>query len=239
MKFAVDFHIHSALSPCGDEDMTPCNIVNMAVLKGLDIIAVTDHNSCANLPAVMEAARENGLMVIPGMEVQTKEEVHILCLFKKLEGAMKFSEIVYNSLPDIKNNEEIFGRQLIFNSSDEIVGKEDRLLLSSTILSVNDVFVLARGLGGICIPAHVDRQSYGIIVNLGFIPPGLNVKTIEISKKSTTEAIYSKHPFLNKYKYIVSSDAHYLQDISEREFFIELSDLSISELFDVLDGKNK
>ncbi|HOR85694.1 MAG TPA: PHP domain-containing protein, partial [Bacillota bacterium] len=201
---------------------------------GLDIIAVTDHNSCSNLPAVMEAAKENGLMVIPGMEVQTKEEVHILCLFKRMEGAMKFAEIVYNSLPNIKNNEEIFGRQLIFNSLDEIVAKEDKLLLSSTVLSVNDVFILVRGLGGICIPAHVDRQGFSIITNLGFIPPDLKVKTIEISKKSTPETVLRKYPFLNKFKYIVSSDAHYLQDISEREFFIELDFLSVSELFDEL-----
>ncbi len=235
MEFAVDFHIHSALSPCGDDDMTPGNIVNMSLLKGLDIIAVTDHNSCANLPAVLEIARENGLMVIPGMEVQTKEEVHIVCLFKKLEGAMKFAEIVYNSLPDIRNNEEVFGTQLIFNSRDEIVGKENRLLLSSTVLSVSDVFILVRGLGGICIPAHVDRPGFSIIDNLGFIPPDLKVKTIEISKKNTPEAVIKKYPFLNKYKYILSSDAHYLQDISEREFFIELDCLSISELFGKLD----
>lgn len=235
MEFAVDFHIHSALSPCGDEDMTPGNIVNMSLLKGLDMIAVTDHNSCANLPAVMEIARQNGLMVIPGMEVQTKEEVHIVCLFKRLEAAQKFAEIVYNSLPDIKNNEEVFGRQLIFNSEDEIVGKEDKLLLSSTVLSVNDVFVLVRGLGGICIPAHVDRQGFSIIANLGFIPPALKVKTIEISKKNTPEAAIRKYPFLGRFQYIISSDAHYLQDISEREFFVELDCLSVTELFNKLD----
>lgn len=236
MEFAVDFHIHSALSPCGDGDMTPNNIVNMALLKGLDIIAVTDHNSCSNLPAVMEAARENGLMVIPGMEVQTKEEVHILCLFKRMEGAMKFAEIVYNSLPDIKNNEEIFGLQLVFNRHDEIISKEDKLLLSSTVLSVDDVFVLVRGLGGICIPAHVDRQGFSIITNLGFIPPNLKVKTIEISKNCTPSAVLKKYPFLNKFNYIISSDAHYLQDISERDFFIELDCLSVSELFYKLGG---
>ena len=237
MEFAVDFHIHSALSPCGDEDMTPCNIVNMALLKGLDIIAVTDHNSCGNLPAVMEAAKENGLMVIPGMEVQTKEEVHLLCLFKRMEGAMKLAEIVYNSLPDIENNEEIFGRQLIFNSSDEIIGKEHKLLLSSTILSVNDVFILTRGLGGVCIPAHVDRQGFSIITNLGFIPPDLKVKTVEISKRCTPDAAFKKYPFLSRFNYIISSDAHYLEDISERDFFIELDCLTVSELFNKLDPK--
>lgn len=235
MKFAVDFHIHSALSPCGDDDMTPCNIVNMALLKGLDIIAVTDHNSCGNLPAVMEAARRFGLTVIPGMEVQTKEEVHIVCLFKKMEGAMRFSEIVYNSLPDIENNEEVFGRQLLFNGCDEITGKEKKLLLSSAALSVSDVLVLVRGLGGICIPAHVDRPGFSIISNLGFIPPGLKINTIEISKKLSPEEVIKKFPFLSRYKYIVSSDAHYLQDISEREFFVELDCLSVSGLFGALD----
>ncbi len=236
MEFAADFHIHTALSPCGDEDMTPNNIVNMALLKGLDIIAVTDHNSCSNLPAVMEVARENGLMVIPGIEVQTKEEVHIICLFKRMEGAVKFAEIVYNSLPYIKNNEEVFGRQLIFNAKDEIIGKEDKLLLSSTALSISDVFILVRGLGGICIPAHVDRPGFSIITNLGFIPANLKVKTIEVSKKFTAEAAFKKFPFLSKFNHIISSDAHYLEDISEREFFFELDCLSVSELFDKLDG---
>ena len=238
MEFAVDFHIHSALSPCGDEDMTPNNIVGMALLKGLDMIAVTDHNSCANLPAIMEVARQNGLMVIPGMEVQTKEEVHIVCLFKKMEGAMKFAEIVYNSLPNIKNTDEVFGRQLILNAEDEIIGREEKLLLSSTALSVNDVFVLVRGLGGICIPAHVDRPGFSIIANLGFIPPNLKVKTIEISKKTAPLAAFKKYPFLNKFNHIISSDAHYLQDINEREFFIDLDCLSVSELFDKLDNRS-
>ncbi|HHY78731.1 MAG TPA: PHP domain-containing protein, partial [Clostridiales bacterium] len=160
MKFAYDLHIHSALSPCGDEDMTPNNIVNMALLKGLDLIAVTDHNSGKNLPAVMEVGKRQGLMVVPGIEVQTREEVHILCYFKNLQSALKLDEIIYNCLPDIDNNEEIFGRQLIFDSQDQVIGKIDKLLLSSSALSVNDVFVLTKGLGGICIPAHVDRPAY-------------------------------------------------------------------------------
>ncbi len=236
MEFAVDFHIHSVLSPCGDDDMTPNNIVNMALLKGLDIIAVTDHNACHNLPALLAVGAANGLMVIPGMEVQTKEEVHILCLFKRLEAAMKFGEIVYNCLPDMPANEAVFGSQLILDASDRITGKVDKLLLSSTTLSVNDVFILVRGLGGICIPAHIDRTGYSIMTNLGFVPPSLKVKTIEISKKNRPKHMMEKYPFLKKYQYIVSSDAHYLQDINEREFFIDLDYLSLSELFKKLDG---
>lgn len=230
MKFAIDLHIHSILSPCGDDDMTPNNIVNMALIKGLDIIAVTDHNSCKNIPAVMEVAKKLGIMAIPGMEVQTKEEVHIICLFKSLEAAMKFDEIVYNCLPDIPNSENVFGRQIIMNSEDMIIEKEEKLLLSSCALSVNDVFILVRGLGGICIPAHVDRNAYSIVTNLGFIPPSLKVKTVEFSKKDTPENILRKFPFLKKYNYIVSSDAHYLWDINEREYFIDMKYLSFTEL---------
>lgn len=234
MKFAVDLHIHSALSPCGDEDMTPNNIVNMALIKGLDIIAVTDHNSAANLPAVLEVGKKQGLMIVPGIEVQTKEEVHIICLFRTLQSALKLDEIIYNCLPDIPNNEEVFGRQLIMNSEDQIVGKVDKLLISSCALSVNDVFILANGLGGVCIPAHVDRPAYSITANLGFIPPSLKVKTVELSKKDSPEIIMKRHPFLKKYDYIISSDAHYLWDISEREFFVEMEFLSFTNLFDIL-----
>lgn len=234
MKFAYDLHIHSALSPCGDEDMTPNNIVNMALLKGLDLIAVTDHNSGKNLPAVMEVGKRQGLMVVPGIEVQTREEVHILCYFKNLQSALKLDEIIYNCLPDIDNNEEIFGRQLIFDSQDQVIGKIDKLLLSSSALSVNDVFVLTKGLGGICIPAHVDRPAYSITYNLGFIPPSLNVKTVEFSKKDSPETIIKRHPFLKKYNYIVSSDAHFLWEISEREHFMEMEYLSFTNLTNIL-----
>ncbi|MDD2481504.1 MAG: PHP domain-containing protein [Lutispora sp.] len=234
MKFAVDLHIHSALSPCGDDDMTPNNIINMALIKGLDIIAVTDHNSARNLPAIIEVGKKQGLMVVPGIEVQTKEEVHIICLFKNLQGAMKFDEIIFNCMPDTPNNEEVFGRQLIMNERDEIIGKVDKMLIASCALSVNDVFILVRGLGGICIPAHVDRPAYSITTNLGFIPPSLKVKTVEFSKKDNPETIMKKHPFLKKYNYIVSSDAHYLWDISEREQFVEMEYLSFTNLFNIL-----
>ncbi len=230
MKFAIDFHIHSALSPCADDDMTPNNIVNMAILKGLDIIALTDHNSCKNLPAIMDVGKKRGLMVIPGMEVQTKEEVHILCLFKDLNIAMKFDEIVHNCLPNIANDEEVFGKQLIMNSQDKVTGKESRLLISSCSLSIDDVFSLVRAFGGFCIPAHVDRTAYSIISNLGFIPPTLKIKTVEISKKGNIESIVKKFPYLKDFDYIISSDAHYLWDINEREFFIDIEYMSFTEI---------
>lgn len=234
MDFAVDLHIHTALSPCGDEDMTPNNIVNMALLKGLDLIAITDHNTCANVEAVVDAGRNQGLMVIPGIEVQSKEEVHLVCLFKKLDRAKAFGDLIYHSLPEVPNNEELFGRQVIMDAEDHIIGKLDKLLLSSSSYSVDDIFRLTAEYDGICIPAHVDRQGYSIITNLGFIPPNLGVKVIEISKKDSPEAVLKRMPFLNSYKHVISSDAHYLWDVSEREYFVEMEYLSASQLFEAL-----
>lgn len=234
MKFAVDLHIHTALSPCGDEDMTPNNIINMALLKGLDLIAITDHNCCANLEAVMEAGRNKGLMVIPGIEVQSKEEVHLICLFKKLEKACAFGDLIYTSLPNIQNNEELFGRQLILDAEDIIRGKVEKLLLSSCSYSVNEIFQMVKAYDGLCIPAHVDRSGYSIISNLGFIPADLSVKVVEISKKISSENVLSKMPYLKNTKLLVSSDAHYLWDISEREYFVEMEYVSPSQLFEAL-----
>ncbi|MDF2533070.1 MAG: hypothetical protein K0Q65_2651 [Clostridia bacterium] len=234
MKFAVDLHVHTALSPCGDDEMTPNNIVNMAMLKGLDIIAITDHNSCANVEAVMDAGRNKGLMVIPGIEVQSKEEVHLICLFKKIEKALEFGMLIYNSLADIPNNEVLFGKQIMMDASDNIIGKLDKLLLSSSTYSINEIFELVSKHDGLCIPAHIDRQGYSIISNLGFIPPNLKVTTVEISKNSTLESALEKMPFIKCYKQVISSDAHYLWDISEREYFVEMEYISANQLFEAL-----
>ena len=234
MKFAVDLHVHTALSPCADDDMTPNNIVNMALLKGLDLIAITDHNSCANVAAVIEAGRNKGLMVIPGIEVQSKEEVHLICLFKKLEKALEFGGLIYSSLSNIPNNEDLFGKQLMMDAADNIIGKLEKLLLSSSTYSINEIFELVSKHGGICIPAHVDRLSYSIISNLGFIPPNLKVDAVEISKNSTLESALEKMPFIKCYNHIISSDAHYLWDINEREYFVEMEYISVSQLFEAL-----
>ncbi|OGO76978.1 MAG: hypothetical protein A2Y23_03550 [Clostridiales bacterium GWB2_37_7] len=236
MKFAVDLHIHTALSPCGDEDMTPNNIVNMALLKGLDLIAVTDHNCCANLEAVIDAGRNKGLLVIPGIEVQSKEEVHLICLFKNLTKACEFGDLIYDSLPNIANNEELFGKQLIIDASDTVIGKVDKLLLSSSNYSVNEIFKIVRDFDGLCIPAHIDRPGYSMISNLGFIPNDLEVRIVEVSRKITAENILSKMAFIKNYKQVVSSDAHYLWDISERDYFVDMEYLSPSQLFEALQG---
>lgn len=227
MKYSYDLHIHTALSPCADNDMTPNNIVNMSLLKQLDIIAITDHNSCENAKAVIEVSKLTDLIVIPGMEVESLEEVHIICLFKDIEAALKMQSIVYDNLPNIKNKPEIFGQQLLYNSKDEIIGENDRLLITATKLSIDDIIQLTDEFDGVAYPAHIDRDSYSILSNLGVIPDDLNIKAIEFSKYVLAQDIFNKYSYLKKYYPIQSSDAHYLENIMERINFIELDKKNI------------
>ena len=216
MKYYYDLHIHTALSPCGDNDMTPNNIINMALLKGLDIIAVTDHNACHNAEALMELGARRQILVIPGMEVESVEEVHVVTLFPDLESARRMGEQVAEHLPPMPNREDIFGEELILNSKDEETGRLEQLLIVASDLTVEEVFQLAEESGGIAFPAHVDRDSYSIISNLGSIPETMNVNMIELSAKCDAEAFFDNYPGLKKYPVLRDSDAHYLWDMSER-----------------------
>lgn len=231
---AIDLHIHSVLSPCGGEDMTPNNIVNMAVIKELDYIAVTDHNTAKNLPAVMEAAKGIGLCVLPGIEVTTKEEAHILAYFDDLDKVMALDALLYEHLPDIKNRRDFFGPQWIMDAEDEIVGEVDKLLISATDFSVNDLAEKVADLGGVIVPAHIDRKTYSIVASLGFVPPELPVGTVEISKMMDFETVRKGFRFFKNYQMIHGSDAHQLEDIAEREYFIELEDLRKTTLLNSL-----
>ena len=165
--FLADLHIHTCLSPCAELEMLPELIVRQAQELGLQIIAVTDHNTAENAAAVVNAARGTGLTVFPGMEVQTREEVHMLTLFDTLEQVASWQEQVYANMPPLKNDEAVFGEQLLLDADGEPTGYLDRMLLTSTYFSVEDVVQRVRELGGLCIPAHVDRPVYSIIANLG------------------------------------------------------------------------
>ncbi len=235
MRYHIDLHMHSCLSPCGDNDMTPNNIVNMALIKQLDIIAVTDHNSSLNLEAIIECAKETNLLVIPGMEIETSEEVHFVALFRDLNSCKKMSDIIMQTLTPIKNNVDIFGEQRILNSEDEQIGFVEQCLVVSSKLSIYDIMPKVKELGGVLIPAHVDKTSYSIISNLGYIPDDLEFKTVELSKNIDNDTALNKYPYLQKYKLIHSSDAHYLWDIAERGLCsIELEEKSIDCLLDKL-----
>lgn len=226
MEAAVDLHIHTALSPCSEEEMSPNNIVNMSLLKGLDIIAVTDHNSAENVCSVMECAKGSSLLVVPGMELETMEEVHLVCLFESSDKALQMQEIVYSKLPPINNRVEIFGEQIIYDHDDNVTGKCDKLLQTAAGIGVDEAFDIVKGLGGAIIPAHIDRESYSMMSNLGSIPDNLSIRYLEISTMCPREKYLKITSRLNQYKFISSSDAHRLGDILERVSFIELEELS-------------
>ncbi|RKD27989.1 hypothetical protein SAMN02745883_00387 [Caminicella sporogenes DSM 14501] len=234
MKFYYDLHIHTSLSPCGDRDMTPNNIVNMALLKGLDIIAITDHNSVKNCMPCIEIAESKGLLVIPGMEIQTKEEVHLLCLFKDVYKAVEFEKSINTLIPDIKNKPEFFGEQLIFDIHDNIIGREERLLISSVDITIQQTFKKVKELDGLVIPAHIDKKNFSIISNLGFIPFDLDIKTLEISVHCNKNDLIKEYKYLKRYSFITNSDAHYLGDISERINYMQIENKTIDEVFKFL-----
>ena len=229
-----DLHIHSCLSPCGDDDMTPANIAGMAAVKGLDVIAVTDHNSCKNCPAVLAAAQEYGILAIPGMEINTSEEVHAVCLFEELKAAMDFDAYVYERLMAFPNKEEIFGRQLIYNKEDEICGTVPNLLINATDISFEGLWELLRGFGGVMFPAHVDKTANSLIANLGFIPPDSKFVTAEVKDLGKLHRVRRENPYLEGCRIISNSDAHYLEDIHEPQLRLQVRERSVRGVLEVL-----
>lgn len=229
-----DLHIHSCLSPCGSDDMTPYNIAGMAALKGLDVIAVTDHNSCKNCPAVLAAAKEYGILAVPGMEINTSEEVHAVCLFKSLEKAMEFDAYVYGRLLPVKNREDIFGKQEIYDCSDQICGHVENLLISSTDISFSGLWELVRTYDGVMFPAHIDKASNSLIYNLGFIPEDSLFRTAEIADMKQYHALKKSNPYLEHCRIISDSDAHYLEDIHEPRLSIAVEERTAAAVVEAL-----
>lgn len=221
-KYYYDLHMHSCLSPCGDNDMTPNNIAGMGVVAKLDIMALTDHNTSKNCPAFFETARANGIIPIAGMELTTAEDIHLVCLFEKLEDAMKFDEVVESHRIRIKNRVDIFGEQLIMNQDDEVIGEDEFLLSNATDITVDEAPALVKECGGICYPAHIDREANGIVATLGVFPEFPHFDTAEFHDETKIEKYKSDFPILEGKNIVVSSDAHYLWDINGRLNYFEL-----------------
>ncbi|SDK58849.1 PHP domain-containing protein [Natronincola ferrireducens] len=234
MTIAVDLHIHSGLSPCSSNDMTPNNIIQMAVLKGLDAIAITDHNSTKNLRSFVNVAKKHNIICIPGIEITTKEEVHLLALFQNISAALEFQLILDDTLPKAPNSPKLFGNQYIYDEDDNIVEDYNYLLINAINLPLKEIIREIKGLGGIPIPAHIDRNSFSILSNLGFISPDFCLKTVEITKNCDYTNLTKRHPYLAKYNKIISSDAHALGEILEREFFIKTSSKKIQDILAAL-----
>lgn len=202
MKISYDFHIHSALSPCSDDSMSPCNIAAVASLKGLDAIAVTDHNAIANVLAAAEVCAALNIVFIYGVEVQTAEDIHVLAYFDTYATLEAFYKTL--RFPDIKNRPEIFGRQLIINSDDVIIGEEGRFLLSSCDEGIYEICKRIIAMGGKAVPAHIDREANGIVAILGEVPQDLQVSALEFSP-TASEAQKAKY---GEYRRLTDSDSH-------------------------------
>ena len=211
--YRCDLHIHSCLSPCAHLLMTPGNIIQRALELKLDCIAITDHNSAGNVGVAVELAQRNGLMIIPGMEVETREEVHLLCYFPTLEQLMEWDKIVSKNLPPLKNDEELIGYHLLTDLDDQYCAKDERLLAAAVQLAVEEVVEKVTGLGGMVVPSHVDRPVNSILGQLGFIPPETGIEVIEISKNTKPGVFFEMHPELAGCSYITGSDSHCLEDI--------------------------
>ena len=229
--YFADLHIHSCLSPCGDNDMTPADICGMAKLKGLEMIAVTDHNATANLPYVQKAADFYDLLLIPGIELTTREEVHLLGYFPDVETAVAFGEYLKPHMPKGKNKPDFFGHQWVMNEDGEVLREEETLLIGASNLSLKAAAQSIREFGGVPVPAHINRGSNGVLINLGFIPEDISFTAVEVWR-----ALPCSHSAQAGRVVLHSSDAHYLGDILEPEIKVPLPERSVRAFLDYISG---
>ena len=231
----AELHVHTVLSPCAGVEMIPPLIVQEALEHGIRLMAITDHNASANAGAVIEAAKGTELIVLPGMELQTKEEVHLLCLFDTLEQAAEWQKTVDRLLPYVPNTVEFFGEQFVVDASGEFIRREERLLLNSVDIELEHAAQQVTALGGLAIPAHVDRKANGLIEILGLIPPGF--EALEISRHISPETARQKFPQLRGYPLFQSGDVHFLDSfLGSTE--IELKEPTISEIRLAIGGQD-
>jgi len=217
--FLADLHIHTVLSGCAEVEMIPPLILKQAKHLGLSLIAITDHNACHNLEAMIQAAQGTGIHVLPGMELQSREEVHLLCLFDTVRQCQQWQETVFAKLPSLSNKENIFGDQFVIDVTGEWVRTEERLLAASTDMGLEEVVAEVHALGGMVIPAHVDRPSFSLLANLGFVPESLDVQALEVTSNFVPATGYPQWPQLEGWSLIVNGDAHRLQEIQNRTLF--------------------
>ena len=215
--YRADLHVHTVLSPCADVEMIPPLIVDEATTRGIRLLAITDHNGTANIAAVQKAAsavRAEGseLTILPGMELQTREEVHALCLFDTLEQAAALQAWVDARLPNTPNNPDFFGEQFVVDETGDFIRREERMLLNSVDAGLSEAYAYVNALGGLFIPAHVNRPAYGLIQVLGFLPDDITFEALEISRHVKPEEARKKYPHVGQLPLIQNGDVHYLDD---------------------------
>jgi PHP family Zn ribbon phosphoesterase len=210
--FRADLHIHSCLSPCGEEEMKPRAIVSQALAMGLDMIAICDHNSAENTAAFISVGDERGLKVLPGIEVTSREEIHLLALFDRQEDCMALQDLIYQNLPG-ENMEEVFGCQTMVNERDETIGINRKMLIGATLLSLEKIVSMVSSRRGVTIASHIDRQAFSLLGQLGFIPEGLSLDGLEISSRTSKEEAQKRFHSYQRFSLVRFSDAHHLKDI--------------------------
>jgi len=219
----ADLHLHTCLSPCGDIRMLPGAIVRKAKSMGLDMIAICDHNSGENAASTIKAGKREGVSVLPGIEISSREEVHILGLFEGVEELESVQRQVYEKLPG-ENDEAAFGPQFVADENDEIVAYSEKLLIGATTLEIGEVIELIHGARGLAVASHIDREGFSIIGQLGFIPPGIRLDAVEVSPRASIK------DYEGEFTVITSSDAHYLEDIGKSSTRFLVEDSSFCEL---------
>ena len=227
--FKADLHIHTCLSPCGDWEMSPRNIIRKCLETSLDLIAICDHNSCENAGAVMREGGRQGVCVLPGLEICSREEVHILAVFGQLEQALAMQAWVYAGLTG-QNQPDVFGYQIVANEDSEVLGENPRLLIGAVQLGLGDIVRQTHALNGLSLSAHVDRPVNGIINQLGFIPPDLMLDGVEVSYRLPLSRARRSLPEIGDRPCITSSDAHFLKDIGRACSVLKMAAPTLAEI---------
>ncbi|MBN1615365.1 MAG: PHP domain-containing protein [Deltaproteobacteria bacterium] len=234
--FRCDLHIHTCLSPCAELGMYPRAIVNKAMAEHLDIIAICDHNSSENVPYVQKLALGTGLTVLPAMEINTSEEVHLLALFDRFEDLDRLQTLIYDHLPG-RNNEEVFGCQAIVNDQDEVEGFNERLLIGATELALGEWIDHIHGLGGLAVASHIDRESFSVISQLGFIGEDIPFDALEVTHRTGIQGARRRYPELATRPMLTASDAHAIDDIGKGLTMIYLRGATTAELKLAFEGR--
>lgn len=236
-RYKADLHIHTVLSPCGDLEMSPINIVLKAKERGLDIIAIADHNSTLQVAVTQEVGRQYGLVVLAAVEVTIKEEAHVLAFFNDDSQLAVFQQFLNNHLPKIANDEDRFGYQLIVNAAEEIVGEEPYLLINALDVDIDELYDVVHGIGGLFVPAHVNKPSTSLMSQLGFVPPDLRADALELSRHITKEAFIRKNAYLKRFAFLKSSDAHQIDAVGETYSVLHMYAPSFDEFAKTLRGE--
>ena len=230
----ADLHIHTVLSPCGDIEMTPARIIGRAKELGIGVIGITDHNSTRQCAQVKRIAEREGIFVLSGAEVTTREEAHVLVFAEGEERLAVLQEFLDKNLPQIPNNPDYFGYQLVVDEQEQVLYQEETLLITGIDRSVDEVEAFVREIGGIFIPAHINKPQNSLLSQLGFVPPYLRVDALEISPRCDLKVLMEEHPYLSGYRFIRSSDAHYPEEIGRAATLLDLEKPSFESIKEAL-----